>query len=137
MTDIIQDMSTWIDHKGDMEDCFHGDKIRCYAYTVTGGLCVRTNTVATYCETNRQVQINFIYLCLFQRKSRAIVIARPLPLLLLCKNFNVVHFQNVLRVSTPNLKYLPIMTRCSCKAWGMTLKAIFLELCPFLTKNLK
>ncbi|XP_060565446.1 translation initiation factor eIF-2B subunit gamma-like [Ruditapes philippinarum] len=56
MSGVIQDMSTWIDHTGDMEDCFHGDKIRCYAYTVTGGLCVRTNTVATYCETNRQIQ---------------------------------------------------------------------------------
>ncbi|XP_053394103.1 translation initiation factor eIF-2B subunit gamma-like [Mercenaria mercenaria] len=56
MSGVIEDMSTWIDHTGDMEDCFHGDKIRCYAYTVMGGLCVRTNTVATYCETNRQIQ---------------------------------------------------------------------------------
>lgn len=51
----IQEMSFWIDHRGDMEECFHGDKIRCYAYIVNGGLCVRTNTVGTYCETNKQV----------------------------------------------------------------------------------
>lgn len=57
ISNVIQEMSTWMDHTGDMEDCFHGDKIRCYAYTVTGGLCVRTNTVASYCETNRQACI--------------------------------------------------------------------------------
>ncbi|KAH3741886.1 hypothetical protein DPMN_048616, partial [Dreissena polymorpha] len=54
MTDIL-DKTTWIDHTGDMEDCFHGDHIRCYAHIVTGGLCVRTNTVASYCETNKQI----------------------------------------------------------------------------------
>lgn len=56
MLQQIQDMSAWRDHSGDMEDCYHGDKIRCYAYTVTGALCVRTNTVGSYCETSRQVQ---------------------------------------------------------------------------------
>lgn len=60
MTDLIRETSSWIDHTGDMDDCFHGDKIRCYAYRVTGGLCVRTNTVATYCETNRQIQRYFM-----------------------------------------------------------------------------
>ncbi|XP_052775197.1 translation initiation factor eIF-2B subunit gamma-like [Mya arenaria] len=55
MTATIRDMSTWVDHRGDMEDCCHGDKIRCYAYTVTGSLCVRTNTIASYCETNKQI----------------------------------------------------------------------------------
>jgi len=51
----IQEMSTWIDHTGDMADCYHGDKIRCYAHVVKDGLCVRTNTVGTYCETNKQI----------------------------------------------------------------------------------
>lgn len=55
MTSTIQQMSTWIDHTGDMEDCYHGDKIRCYAHVVSGGLCARTNTVASYCEINRQI----------------------------------------------------------------------------------
>ena len=51
----LQDLSTWNDHQGDMDECYHGNKIRCYAYTSKGGLCVRTNTIALYCETNRQV----------------------------------------------------------------------------------
>lgn len=55
MSEEIQEMSSWIDHHGDMEECFHGSKIRCYAYIVNGGLCVRTNTIGTYCETNKQV----------------------------------------------------------------------------------
>ena len=52
---LAQQMSTWIDHRGDMQDCFHGDKIRCYAHVVTSGLCLRANTLVTYCEANRQV----------------------------------------------------------------------------------
>ena len=51
--------------------------------------------------------------CLFRRKSWTIVIARSM-------------------LSTPNLEYLLIMTRCNCKTRDITLKAIFLELCPFL-----
>ena len=51
----IQELSTWIDHSGDMADCYHGDQIRCYAYIVDDSTCVRTNTIATYTETNRQV----------------------------------------------------------------------------------
>ena len=55
LSEEIKAMSSWIDHRGDMEECFHGSKIRCYAHIVNGGLCVRTNTVGTYCETNRQI----------------------------------------------------------------------------------
>lgn len=51
----IQELSTWIDHSGDMADCYHGDQIRCYAYIVDDSTCVRTNTIATYTETNRQI----------------------------------------------------------------------------------
>ena len=43
-----------------------------------------------------------------------------------------------LKVSTLNLAYLLIMTRCSCKTRDTTtLKAIFWELCPFLTQIFK
>ncbi|KAL4235545.1 Eukaryotic translation initiation factor 2B [Mactra antiquata] len=55
MSGVIQNMSSWIDHTGDMEDCFHGNTIRCYAHIVKGGMCLRTNTVGSYCETNRQI----------------------------------------------------------------------------------
>ena len=37
--------------------------------------------------------------------------------------------QKVFKVSTPNLEYLLIMIKCSCKTRGITLKGIFLELC--------
>lgn len=54
-TEKLQDLSTWIDHTGDMADCYHGDQIRCYAYVVDDSSCVRTNTIAAYTETNRQI----------------------------------------------------------------------------------
>ena len=34
-------------------------------------------------------------------------------------------------INTKLTKYLLIMKRCSCKTRGITLKAIFMELCPF------
>ncbi|XP_067678308.1 translation initiation factor eIF2B subunit gamma-like [Haliotis asinina] len=55
MTALIEELSTWIDHDGDMADCFHGEDIRCYAYIQDTGFCVRANTLATYCEANRQI----------------------------------------------------------------------------------
>ena len=47
------------------------------------------------------------------------------------QNFNVAHYSKSIKVSTPNLEYLLIMTRCSCKTRGITLMLYFLELCPF------
>ena len=44
--------------------------------------------------------------------------------------------QKVFNVSTPNLEYWLIMTRCSCIAKDINLIAIFLELCPFYQKIL-
>ena len=43
-----------------------------------------------------------------------------------------------MKVSTPNLEYLLIMTRCSCNSMGWTQKALVFELhvCPFLIRNL-
>lgn len=57
----IRDMSSWNDHHGDMADCYHGDKIRCYGYIQDGGLCLRTNTVSSYSEANRQIQKIFTH----------------------------------------------------------------------------
>ncbi|XP_052066030.1 translation initiation factor eIF-2B subunit gamma-like [Mytilus californianus] len=51
----VQEMSTWIDHQGDMEDCYHDNKIRCYAYVQDGGFCVRANTLSAYSESNKQI----------------------------------------------------------------------------------
>ena len=52
------------------------------------------------------------------------------------KDFNVAYYsKKVLKASTPNLEYLLIMIRYSYKTRGITLKAIILELRPFLTKE--
>ena len=32
------------------------EKIRCYAYVHEDGLCLRANSLVTYCEANRQVK---------------------------------------------------------------------------------
>ncbi|XP_056019961.1 translation initiation factor eIF-2B subunit gamma-like isoform X2 [Ostrea edulis] len=56
----IRDMSSWNDHRGDMADCYHGDKIRCYAYIQDGGLCTRVNTIASYSEANRQCRFSCV-----------------------------------------------------------------------------
>lgn len=55
MMKIAQTMSTWVDHRGDMEDCYHDSDVRCYAHIVESGLVLRANSVVTYCEANRQV----------------------------------------------------------------------------------
>ena len=62
----------------------------------------------------------------FWRQYQAIVIAR---------SSSSCNIQKVLKVSAPYLEYLLIMTRCNWKTWVITLKATFLELCPFLTEN--
>ena len=76
---------------------------------------------------------NFHFLaCLFRRKSRAIVIAKSL-LFSLSLLLSSCIIQKVFKVSTPNLEYLLIMTRCSFRTRGITLKAVLWELCPLLT----
>ena len=54
-TKLAREYSSWNDHHGDLDECYHGDKIRCYAYIMDGGFCLRANTLLTYCEANRQV----------------------------------------------------------------------------------
>ncbi|XP_022319260.2 translation initiation factor eIF2B subunit gamma-like [Crassostrea virginica] len=58
----IRDMSSWNDHHGDMAECYHGDKIRCYGYIQDGGLCIRANTISSYSESNRQIQKIFTHI---------------------------------------------------------------------------
>ena len=72
---------------------------------------------------------------IYFKDSQAVVITRWLlsSSLSQCKIFNVAHYSKVLKVSTQHLEYLLIMTRCSCKTRGITLKSIVLKLCPFLT----
>ncbi|CAH1772663.1 unnamed protein product [Owenia fusiformis] len=55
LTSLVHEMSTWNDHRGDMDDCYHGNKIRCYTHIMNEGICIRANTLATFCEVNRMV----------------------------------------------------------------------------------
>ncbi|KAL5017042.1 hypothetical protein ScPMuIL_006631 [Solemya velum] len=52
---ILRGMSSWMDHSGDMSDCYHGGNIRCYGFVQDFGLCVRVNTLGTYAEANKQI----------------------------------------------------------------------------------
>ena len=54
-TNLALEMSVWNSHKDNVHDCSHDDDIRCFAYIMDGGMCIRTNTLVTYCEANRQV----------------------------------------------------------------------------------
>ena len=65
---------------------------------------------------------------LFRRQTQAIMIVRPSSL---CKNVNVAHYSRNIKDINAKLEYLLIMTRCSCKTRGITLKVIVVELCPF------
>ena len=76
--------------------------------------------------------VSAIFSLFVSKKRQAIVIA-SLLLLLSCRNFNVAHYSKSFKGINTKLEYLLIMTRCSCKTRDITLKAIVLELCPFLT----
>lgn len=57
--DIIsytRELSSW---SGTLTDTDHTNSIRCHAYVMESGICLRTNTVPLYMEANRQVQ-NFL-----------------------------------------------------------------------------
>ena len=67
--DIIsytRELSSW---SGTLTDIDHKNSIRCHAYVMESGVCLRTNTVPLYMEANRQVQ-NFsssdVYLTAFE-----------------------------------------------------------------------
>ncbi|XP_020608037.1 translation initiation factor eIF-2B subunit gamma-like [Orbicella faveolata] len=48
-----REMSSW---SGTLTDVDHTNSIRCHAYVMESGVCLRTNTVPLYMEANRQVQ---------------------------------------------------------------------------------
>lgn len=52
---MVRELSSWNDHVGDMDSCYHGNTIRCYAYLDDGAFCIRANTVASYFEANKQI----------------------------------------------------------------------------------
>ena len=54
MSDRAQKLSCWNDHVGDLEEAYHGKKLRCFAYIMDGGSCLRANNLYSYCELNRQ-----------------------------------------------------------------------------------
>ncbi|ELU00952.1 hypothetical protein CAPTEDRAFT_226439 [Capitella teleta] len=52
---LVQEYSTHPNDSASMRDCFHGDRMKCYAIMVKDELCVRVNTLVSYCEANRQM----------------------------------------------------------------------------------
>ena len=57
MTKKVRTMSSWNEHTGAMSDYFQeGDTLRCHTYVMDSGFCIRANTMAAYCEANRQVR---------------------------------------------------------------------------------
>ena len=79
---------------------------------------------------------DFLLVCLFGRKSWAIVIARSLLLSLLCKNFNVSHYSKSIKDINTKLGILVHHDEVQLQGKEHNYKAIFLELCPFLTTTL-
>jgi hypothetical protein len=47
-----------------MQDKFHGDKMKCYAMMTKDLICYRVNTLASYCEANRQVE--YVWMCMIE-----------------------------------------------------------------------
>lgn len=54
--DLGTDNFCWNNHRGDMNEAFHGGKVRCYVHIMKEGLCYRVNTLGQYIEANRQVR---------------------------------------------------------------------------------
>ena len=50
-----QHLSSWNDHIGDMKDAYRKRSLKCFAYIMEGGTCIRANTMQAYCELNRQI----------------------------------------------------------------------------------
>ncbi|XP_069498456.1 translation initiation factor eIF2B subunit gamma [Ambystoma mexicanum] len=58
-----QEKSCWNDHGGDMQEAYHGGKLRCYVHIMKEGLCFRVNNLGLYIEANRQVPKLLSSLC--------------------------------------------------------------------------
>ncbi|GCB69294.1 hypothetical protein scyTo_0005452 [Scyliorhinus torazame] len=54
LLNLAREKSFWNDHHGDMNDPYHGTKLRCYVHIMKEGICYRVNTLASYIEANRQ-----------------------------------------------------------------------------------
>lgn len=50
---LAQERSCWNDHRGDMNEAYHGGKLRCYVHIMDQGLCYRVNTLPAYIDANR------------------------------------------------------------------------------------
>ncbi|XP_067893081.1 translation initiation factor eIF-2B subunit gamma isoform X1 [Heterodontus francisci] len=55
LLNLAREKSFWNDHHGDMNDPYHGTKLRCYVHIMKEGICYRVNTLASYIEANRQI----------------------------------------------------------------------------------
>lgn len=54
--DLVTKLSSWTDHRGDMDGPYHDTSVRCYTHiTEPSDLCLRTNTVTDYYEANKLV----------------------------------------------------------------------------------
>ncbi|PIK48232.1 hypothetical protein BSL78_14876, partial [Apostichopus japonicus] len=53
---VVNRLSSWRapSHYLEEKNC-EDDKIGCYAFISQGGFCIRANTIAAYCEANRQI----------------------------------------------------------------------------------
>lgn len=52
---LIREMSAYNDHDTDLEDAYHGDVIRCYAYIGTRKFGLRANTIQMYHLANTKI----------------------------------------------------------------------------------
>ena len=48
-------LSSWNDHIGDMKDAYRKRYLKCFAYVMDGGTCIRANTMQAYCELNHKI----------------------------------------------------------------------------------
>ncbi|XP_016921207.1 translation initiation factor eIF-2B subunit gamma [Apis cerana] len=55
LDELIRKMSAFNDHNTDLEDAYHGDIIRCYAYIGNGKFGLRTNTIQMYHLANTKI----------------------------------------------------------------------------------
>ncbi|XP_017876049.1 translation initiation factor eIF-2B subunit gamma [Ceratina calcarata] len=55
LDELIRKMSAFNDHDTDLEDAYHGDVIRCYAYIGTGKFGLRANTIQMYHLANTKI----------------------------------------------------------------------------------
>ena len=59
-----RELSSW---SGTLTDIDHSNTIRCHAFLMESGTCLRTNTVPLYMEANRLVI--FLFLCTSLRNN--------------------------------------------------------------------